>query len=89
MLPQSHPRATACARCRSPANCLVFELPFCLECHSLWMRDDRFSSGAINAALGVSDRPEDFTEANHRRYVAEATKRTRAWLGESSRGAAA
>lgn len=85
----NQPTAPTCAGCRSPANCTVWEMPMCFECQTAWHRDERFSSGAINAALGISDRPEDFSEANHRRYVAEATKRTKAWLGERKTARAA
>lgn len=78
----AQPRVPKCAGCNSPSNCVVWEQPMCLDCHAAWMRCDDFSSGTINAALGISDKPEDFTEANHKRYCAEATKRTKAWLAE-------
>lgn len=71
-----------CAGCGSPAQWEVWEQPLCSECHALWIRDDRFSAGAVNAALGISNDPKDFTEANHARYCAEATRRTKAWLVE-------
>lgn len=77
-----------CAGCNSPSNCTVWEQPLCLSCQTAWYRDERFSCGPINAALGISDKPEDYTEANHKRYCAEATKRTKAWLAERNRRAA-
>lgn len=78
----NNPKTPQCSGCNSPSSCTVWEQPLCFPCQAAWYRDDRFSSGTINAALGISDKPEDFTEANHKRYCAEATKRTKAWLAE-------
>lgn len=75
-------KVAKCAGCNSPAQWEVWGCPLCIECHTLWLRDERFSVGAINGALGLSNSPEEFTEAGHRRYVAEATRRTKAWLAE-------
>lgn len=81
--------APTCAGCNSPANCTVWEFPLCFECQTAWHRDDSFSSGAINRALGISDKPEDYTPANHARYCAEATKRTKTWLASRKTARAA
>jgi hypothetical protein len=83
------PAAITCAGCKSPSNCTIWEQPACFECHAHWIRDERFSVGAINDALGLSSDPESFTEAGHKAYVAEATKRTRAWLAERKTARAA
>lgn len=71
-----------CAACGALASWDVWELPICVACHGEWIRDERFSAGTINAALGLGNTPEEFTEAGHQRYCAEATKRTRAWVAE-------
>lgn len=60
----------------------------CPRHHAEWIGDERFSVGSINDALGLSSSPEEFTEAGHKRYCAEATKRTAAWVRESKARAA-
>ncbi len=71
-----------CACCDKASECEVWGNRLCWPCQGNWMADDQFSSGAINKSLGVSDKPEDFTTANHERYCAEAKKRTAAWVLE-------
>jgi hypothetical protein len=84
MLTHVNAKSVPCAKCRKPSDCEVWGLRICYACHSAWIRDDRFSSGTINAALGISNEIEAFTEKNHARYCAEATKRTVAWTREAS-----
>jgi hypothetical protein len=74
------PKALPCARCRKPSDCEVWGFRICYACHAVWIHDDRFSNGPINALLGISNEPEAFTEKNHGRYCAEATKRTAEWV---------
>lgn len=76
------PKAPACACCPRASETEIWGNRVCYRCHSAWVSDERFSSGAINKHLQLSDRPEDFTPANHARYCAEATKRTAAWVAE-------
>lgn len=76
------PAAPPCARCKKPSDCEVWGFRICYACHSVWIHDERFSSGTINAALGISNEPEAFTPHNHGRYCLEATNRTKAWLTE-------
>lgn len=82
------PAASSCAACGNASECEVWGHRVCYQCHSVWLADDRFSSGVINAALGISDKPEDFTKANHERYCAESKKRTAAWVLERTKRAA-
>lgn len=82
------PKTAKCVCCNNPSVGLVWEIPVCQGCFAEWMRDDRFNPGVINAALGISNRVEDFTEANHQRYLAESTKRTQAWVLERTKRAA-
>lgn len=67
----------------------VWHVPMCPTCHGAWLQDDRFTAGAINDALGLSNSPEEFTVAGHARYCAEAEKRTRAWVAELRKARAA
>ena len=82
------PKATKCACCNNSSAGLVWEIPACQDCFAEWIRDERFDSSTINAALGISNKPEDFTKTNHERYCAEATKRTKAWVLERTKRAA-
>lgn len=82
------PKATKCACCNNNAICEVWSVPLCNDCNGLWLRDDRFGSGVINDALGLSDVMEQFTAEAHKRYCLEATKRTRAWVSERTKRAA-
>ncbi len=79
------PKTAPCARCKAPCDCEVWGIRICYDCLRAWIRDDRFSSGTINAALGLSNEVEAFTERNHERYCLEATKRTAAWTKETHR----
>lgn len=81
-------KSDPCAGCGNASETEVWGIRVCYPCHALWISDERFSSGVINAALGISNKPEDFTKANHERYCVEATKRTKAWLLERSKRAA-
>lgn len=82
------PKAPKCACCNNTSAGLVWEIPVCQDCFAEWIRDDRFNNTVINAFLGVSDKPEDFTKANHERYCAESKKRTAAWVLERTKRAA-
>ena len=83
------PKSTPCACCGSASETAVWGIRVCYRCHAVWIQDERFSSGAINTALGLSDKPEQYTPAGHALYVAEATKRTMAWVLEQSKARAA
>lgn len=80
----------ACSRCSTPAPFEAWGHPLCEGCWGAWLRDEQFTSGAINRHLGQSNAPEEFTREGHARYCAEATKRTAAWVREGAkrRGAA-
>lgn len=80
------PKRAPCARCGGEALWEAWKHPLCGPCHGAWMADSRFSSGAINAALAQSDRPEDSSAAALQRYEAEATRRTSLWVKEARRG---
>jgi hypothetical protein len=54
----------------------------CRSCHAAWFADPRFSAGAIESAYG--EKPDHDSE--HRAFVAEAIKRTAAWVAERTRG---
>ena len=78
----SKPKSIPCARCGSASEAEAWGIRICYRCHAEWMADERFSSGVINAALGVPNTVEQFTTQAHVRYCAEATKRTQAWARE-------
>ena len=78
------PKAVPCVRCGKPSEVEVWGHRICYPCQGVWYSDDRFSSGVINKALRISDRIEDFTNANHERYCVEAKRRTTEWLKERS-----
>lgn len=73
----SAPKAHPCAACGAESTTTVWDSRICYQCHAWWMADPRFEAGSIEAAVG---RIEDL-DAAHKAYCAEATKRTRAWLG--------
>jgi hypothetical protein len=79
-----------CARCGLPSLFEAWGASLCEGCWGEWMRDEQFTSGAIHSHLGQSNTPEEFTQAGHARYCAEATRRTTAWVreGRQARGAA-
>lgn len=82
--------AARCALCDfTGAIWEVWGVLLCPTHHAAWIADDRFGSGPINAALGLSDSPEAFTVAGHARYCAEAEKRTREWVTEQRKARAA
>lgn len=74
-----------CSRCGQPATFEAWGHPLCESCWGEWMRDERFTAGAIQRHLGQSDK-----QAAHARYCDEATRRTAAWVrdGRRARGAA-
>lgn len=81
------PRAKVlCARCGSEASSEAWGHPLCVTCWGAWLRDARFSAGEVHKALGQSSTPEGYTDAAHRRYCDEATRRTAAWVREANRG---
>lgn len=83
MLRDAPKPAVPCARCGSASEVEVWGVRICYPCHALWIGDERFSSGVINAALGVPNTVEQFTPEAHARYCAEATKRTKEWAREA------
>lgn len=83
------PKPIACAVCNATSAGQAWGIEICSACYGAWMDDDRFSSGVINKFLNISDRIEDFTETNHQRYCAEATRRTKAWVAERKTARAA
>lgn len=82
------PLRPPCAACGHPADAVVWDCHVCFECHAEWLADTRFDTGAIEATTGaqpygpgvVADR-----ELEHRRFCAEAKRRTQAWAAARRR----
>lgn len=71
-----------CAACGQPADAEVWDCHVCFECHGAWFSDERFTVGAIEAATGAQPYGPDVVadrELEHRRFCAEARRRTQAW----------